>query len=201
MMKSLSWRVMTKTTWVLLSLMLTVTGSALAQSVADAAQAPKSNGTVSKVFGEDDVDSLRATTHALGSSSGSNPAFCDSGCQNEVIDTLTQKISRQDAESLLALGITLARDDGEWQGLIVRVQTSVSNEKKTGSPASGDAALQREVMLRISREQKEMAELQDKALRSGSPSDVDELKQWSAKLVVIGVGVKRMGSGSGCSTN
>ena len=31
-------------------------------------------------------------------------------------------------------------------------------------------------MLHISREQKEMAELQDKALRSASQSDVNELK-------------------------
>ena len=37
-------------------------------------------------------------------------------------------------------------------------------------------------MLRISREQKEMAELQDKALRSGSPADLEELKQRSLKL-------------------
>ena len=100
---------------------------------------------------------------------------------------------------MLTAGLTLAREDGEWQELIGRVQTSVCNEKKTGSPARGDAALQREVILRISHEQKEMAELQDKALRSGSPADREELKQRSAKLVVIGVGVKRMASGSSCT--
>jgi hypothetical protein len=165
---------MAKASWVLFALLLTVNGSVLAQAVADAAKMPKDG-------------------------SGSNSAFCDSQCQNEVIDTLTHKISRQDAESLLALGITLARDDGEWQELIGRVQTSICNEKKTGTQASGDAALQREILLRISREQKEMAELQDKAQRTGSQADREELKQRSAKLVVIGVGVKRMASGSSCT--
>ena len=190
---------MVKATGILLSLLLTVTSSVRAQSVADAANARKNSGTASHVFGEDDLDSLRTKTHASDVTSAANSAFCDSACQNEVIDTLTQKISRKDAESLLALGVTLARDDGEWQELIGRVQTSICNEKKTGTQASGDAALQREIVLRISREQKEMAELQDKALRSGSPADRDELKQRSAKLVVIGVGVKRMASGSSCT--
>jgi hypothetical protein len=190
---------MVKVTGILLSLLLTVASGAMTQSVADAARANKNTGTSSQVFGEDDLDSLRTKTHASDVTSGSSSAFCDSACQNEVIDTLAQKISRKDAESLLALGITLARDDGEWQELIGRVQTSICNEKKTGTQASGDAALQREIVLRISREQKEMAELQDKALRSGSPADLDELKQRSAKLVVIGVGVKRMASGASCT--
>ncbi len=192
---------MAKASWILLSLLLTVTGSVVAQSVADAAKAPKNSGTASKVFGEDDLDSLRAKAHASGSTSGSNPAFCDAGCQDEVVGMLSEKISREEAQSMLVAGLSSAREDGEWQELIGRVQTSVCNEKKTGSPASGDAALQREIMLRISREQKEMAELQDKALRSGSPADLEELKQRSAKLVVIGVGVRRMASGSGCSAN
>jgi hypothetical protein len=190
---------MVKATGILLSLLLTLTSGAMVQSVADAARATKNSGTGSQVFGEDDLDSLREKTHASDGTSGANSAFCDSACQNEVIDTLSQKISRKDAESLLALGITLARDDGEWQELIGRVQTSICNEKKTGTQASGDAALQREIVLHISREQKEMAELQDKALRSGSSADLQELKQRSAKLVVIGVGVKRMASGSSCT--
>ncbi len=190
---------MAKASWILLSLLLTLTVGAMTQSVADAARATKNSGTSSQVYGEEDLDSLRTKTHAADVTSGSNLAFCDSACQNEVVDTLTRKISRHDAESLLALGITLARDDGEWQELIGRVRTSICNEKKTGVQASGDAALQREILLRVSREQKEMAELQDKALRSGSPADRDELRQRSAKLVVIGVGVKRMASGSNCT--
>ena len=190
---------MVKATGILLSLLLTVTGNVLAQSVADAAKAPKNTGNASQVFGEDDLDSLRTKTHASGSNSNSNPAFCDAGCQDEVVGMLSEKISREDAQSMLAAGLSSAREDGDWQELIGRVQTSVCNEKKTGSPARGDAALQREVMLHISREQKEMAELQDKALRSGSPADLQELKLRSAKLVVIGVGVKRMASGSSCT--
>jgi hypothetical protein len=152
---------MTKASWVLLALLLT-TGSLLAQSVADAAKAPKDGGTAGKAFGEDDLDSLRAKTHASGGTRGSNPDFCDVGCQDEVVGVLIEKISREDAQSMLATGLVSAREDGEWQELIGRVQTSVCNEKKTGTPASGDAALQREVILRISREQKEMAALQDK---------------------------------------
>jgi hypothetical protein len=190
---------MAKAPSILLTFLLTITSSALAQSVADAAKAPKNNGTASKVFEENDLDSLRAMTHVSGSTSASNPTFCDSACQDEVIGMLSEKISRQEAELMLPDGLNSARQDGEWQELIGRVQRSVCNEKKTGSPASGDAALQREVLLRISHEQKEMAELQEKALRSGSPADVDELKQRSVKLVVIGVGVTRMASGSGCS--
>ena len=190
---------MVKATGILLSLLLTVTSGVLAQSVADAAKAPKDSGTASKVFGEDDLDSLRTKTHASVSNSNSNPAFCDAGCQDEVVGMLSEKISREDAQSMLAAGLSSAREDGDWQELIGRVQTSVCNEKKTGSPASGDAALQREIVLHISREQKEMAELQDKALRSGSPADLQELKLRSAKLVVIGVGVKRMASGSSCT--
>jgi hypothetical protein len=202
MMKSLNWgHVMAKASWVVLSLLLTVTCGVLAQSVADAAKAPKDGGTVGKVMEEDNVDSLRAKAHASGSNSNSNPTFCDAGCQDEVVGMLSEKISREDAQSMLAAGLSSARDDGDWQELIGRVQTSVCNEMKTGSPARGDAALQREVMLHISREQKEMAELQDKALRSGSPADLHELKLRSAKLVVIGVGVKRMASGSSCSAN
>jgi hypothetical protein len=192
---------MAKVPSILLTFLLTVTSSALARSVADAAKAPKNNGTASKVFEEDDLDSLREKTHASGSTSVSNPAFCDSACQDEVIAMLSEKISRQEAELMLPDGLNSARQDGEWQELIGRVQRSVCNEKKTGSPASGDAALQREVLQRISHEQKEMAELQEKALRSGSPADVDELKQRSVKLVVIGVGVKRMALGSSCSGN
>jgi hypothetical protein len=200
MMKSLSWgHVMAKASWILLSLLLTVAGSVLAQSVTDAAKAPKNSGTAGKVSGEENLDSLRAKAHESGSTSISNPAFCDSGCQDEVLGMLSEKISREDAQSMLASGLSSAREDGDWQELIGRVRTSVCNEKKTGSPASGDAALQREVILHISREQKEMAELQDKALRSGSLADLDELKQRSAKLVVIGVGVKRMASGSNCT--
>ena len=72
------------------------------------------------------------------------------------------------------------------------------NEKKTGTQP-GAMLLATRSVLHISREQKEMAELQDKALRSGSPADLQELKQRSAKLVVIGVGVKRMASGSSCT--
>lgn len=192
---------MLKATWLLLALGLTATGHGLGQSVADAAKAPKNSGTASKVFGEDDLDPLRAKTHASGNTSDSNAAFCDSGCQDEVVAMLSEKSSREEAQLMMAAGLSSAREDGQWQELIGRVQASVCNEKKTGSPASGDAALQREVMLRISREQKEMAELQDKALRSGSSADLDELKQRSLKLVVIGVGVKRMTSGSGCSAN
>lgn len=171
-----------------------------AQSVADAAKATKNNAGATHVFGEDDLDSLRAKAHASGGGSGASD-FCDSGCQSEVLEMLTQKVSREQAQSIMAEGLTLAREDGEWQELIGRVQTSVCNEKKTGSAASGDAALQREVLLRVSREQKEMAELQDKALRSASPSDVNELKERSAKLVVIGVGVKRIASGQGCGAD
>ena len=182
MMKSLRWgHVMAKASWILLSLLLTLTSGAMAQAVADAAKTPKDSGTAS------------------GSNSNSNPAFCDAGCQDEVVGTLSEKISREDVQSMLAAGLTSAREDGDWQELIGRVQTSVCNEKKTGSPASGDAALQREVMLHVSREQKKMAELQDKAMRSGSPADLQELKLRSAKLVVIGVGVKRMASGSSCA--
>jgi hypothetical protein len=192
---------MAKASSIYLSILLTITSGAWAQSVADAAKAPKNNTTASKVFGEDDLDSLRAKSHASGSASDSITTFCDSGCQDEVVGMLSEKVSRQEAESMLFEGLNSARQDGEWQELIGRVQTSVCNEKKTGSPASGDAALQREVTLRISREQKEMAELQDKALRSGSSSDLNELKERSIKLVVIGVGVKRMASGSGCSAN
>jgi hypothetical protein len=192
---------MAKAASILLSLLLTVTSCALAQSVADAAKAPKGNGSASKVFGEDDLDSLRAKTHASGGASDSNPAFCDSGCQDEVLGMLSEKVSKQEAESMLAEGLNSARQDGEWQELIGRVQTSVCNEKKTGRPGSGDAALQSEVVLRISREQKEMAELQDKAVRSGSSADLNELRERSVKLVVIGVGVKRMASGSTCSAN
>lgn len=192
---------MAKASSIYLSILLTITSGALAQSLADAAKAPKNNTTASKVFGEDDLDALRAKSHASGSASDSNPAFCDSGCQDEVVGMLSEKVSRQEAESMLSEGLNSARQDGEWQELIGRVQTSVCNEKKTGSPGSGDAALQREVTLRIAREQKEMAELQDKALRSGSSSDLNELKERSIKLVVIGVGVKRMASGSGCSAN
>ena len=98
---------MVKATGILLSLLLTVTSGVLAQSVADAAKAPKDSGTASKVFGEDDLDSLRTKTHASGSNSDSNPAFCDAGCQNEVIGMLSEKISREDAESMLAAGISL----------------------------------------------------------------------------------------------
>lgn len=157
------------------------------------------NGSASKVFGEDDLDSLRAKTHASANTSDSNAALCDSGCQDEVVGMLSEKTSSKEAQSMMAAGLNSARADGEWQELIGRVQASVCNERKTGSPASGDAALQREVMLRISREEKEMAELQDKALRSGSSADLEELKLRSAKLVVIGVGVKRMASGSSCA--
>ncbi len=157
------------------------------------------------MFEEDDLDSLRANSHASGSTSdsntASNTAFCDSACQDEVVGMLSEKISRQEAESMLPDGLNSARQDGEWQELIGRVQKSVCNEKKTGSPGSGDAALQKEVLLRITREQKQMAELQERALRSGSRADLDELKQRSVKLVVIGVGVKRMALGSGCSGN
>ncbi len=190
---------MVKATGILLSLLLTVTSGVLAQSVTDAAKAHKNTGNASQAFGKDDLDSLRTKTHASGSNSNSNPAFCDAGCQDEVVGMLSEKISREDAQSMLAAGLSSAREDGDWQELIGRVQTSVCNEKKTGSPASGDAALQREIVLHISREQKEMAELQDKALRSGSPADLQELKLRSAKLVVIGVGVKRMASGSSCT--
>ncbi len=190
---------MVKVNWVLLALVLTVTISVPAQSFADGAKAPKNSGTASKVPGEDDLDSLHAKAQVSGNNSNSNSAFCDLSCQDEVIGMLSGKISREDAKAMLTAGLTLAREDGEWQELIGRVQTSVCNEKKTGSPARGDAALQREVILRISHEQKEMAELQDKALRSGSPADREELKQRSAKLVVIGVGVKRMASGSSCT--
>jgi hypothetical protein len=192
---------MAKATSILLTFVLTVSGSVLAQSVADAAKGPKNNGTASKVFEEDDLDSLRSKAHASGTASDSNPAFCDSACQDEVLGMLAEKVSRQEAEAMLAEGLNSARQDGEWQELIGRVQTSVCNEKKTGTPGSGDAALQREIMLRISREQKDMAELQDKALRSDSPADAGELKRRSIKLVVIGVGVKRMASGSSCSAN
>ncbi len=189
---------MSKATRTMLAILL-LASLAVGQSVADAAKASKNNAAASHVFGEDDLDSLRTKAHASGR--GANNDFCDSGCQDEVLGMLSQKVSREQAQSILTEGLTLAREDGEWQELIGRVQTAVCNEKKSGSLGSGDAALQREVLLRVSREQKEMAELQDKALRSASQSDVNELKERSAKLVVIGVGVKRMASGQGCSVN
>ncbi|HLH10162.1 MAG TPA: hypothetical protein VKW78_23205 [Terriglobales bacterium] len=169
-----------------------------AQSVADTAKSAQNGVTTAKVFDQDSLDAIHARAH-VSSESLSNEKFCDNTCQDEVRGMLLQKASPETAASLLTDGLTSARQDGSWQELIGRVQTAVCTEKKTGSPASGDAALQREVLLKITQEQKDMAELQDQALRTSAPSTVNALKLQAVKLMVIGVGLKHIASGSGCT--
>jgi hypothetical protein len=180
-----------------LLLVLGGVGAAQDDSIAAAAAASKkAAGSHQKVYGDDDVTTLRHKDHVP---DATQAAICDAACQDKVKDLLEREAPGK-WQSNFDDAMAAMKDDDSWQELFARVKAQNCADRRSKSQ-SNNPALVTDLRSKVAQERQALMDLRREAaaLPPNSPDlegKLNLIRVRAVKLVIMGVELASLRSDS-----